>query len=160
MPQHEEDPITQAEQQVEDALDGLVATGALQKENCMDIEHLLNPANESVLLDEGSDQETLQWVMDAVAVRENLEIVGGEMMALVNLLQLISKFFKPPRSSMYTSILWMIPSLSSGRLSWPPSTAICVLMRLSLPGLLRFPIGSGGMRIKQVKESTKRPLGP
>jgi hypothetical protein len=43
------DPVAHAERQVEDALDELVATGALQATNRMDIKALLNPAGESPL---------------------------------------------------------------------------------------------------------------
>lgn len=72
------DPVAHAEKQVEAALDDLVATGALQKSNRMDIESLLNPAGESYVLMEGSDREIYQSVMDAMAARENIEINGGD----------------------------------------------------------------------------------
>ncbi len=72
------DPIAHAESQVEQALDDLVATGVLQKENRMDINSLLNPVGESHVLTETSDQEIYQAVMDAVEARENIEMSGGD----------------------------------------------------------------------------------
>jgi hypothetical protein len=71
------DPVAHAEKQVEAALDDLVATGALQKSNQMDIESLLNPAEESHVLMEGSDHEIYQSVMDAVAACKNIKINSG-----------------------------------------------------------------------------------
>jgi len=41
------DPVVHAKRQVEVALDELVATGAVQKTNQMEIESLLNPEGES-----------------------------------------------------------------------------------------------------------------
>ena len=66
------------EQQVEAALDDLVATGALQRYNRMDIESLLNPAGESHTLSETSDTEIYQAVVEAIEARENVEINGGD----------------------------------------------------------------------------------
>ena len=77
-PSSQMDPIAHAERQVEAALDDLVATGALQKKNRMDIESLLNPDGESHILTETSDVEIYQAVMDAVEARENIEIMGGD----------------------------------------------------------------------------------
>ena len=55
-----------AEQEVDDALDALVATGALQQRNWMDIESLLNPEAESHLITKTSDKKIYQSVVDAV----------------------------------------------------------------------------------------------
>ena len=66
------DPVAHVERQVEDALDELVATGALQARNRMDIEALLNPAAET------SDEEIYQAVIDSISARENIEINGGD----------------------------------------------------------------------------------
>lgn len=70
------DPVVHAERQVEVALDDLVATGVLQKENRMEIDSLLNPEGESQTLTETSDKEIYQAVMDAVKARENMEVTG------------------------------------------------------------------------------------
>jgi hypothetical protein len=72
------DPVMHAKNQVQTALNDLVATGALQKTNRMDIESLLNPAGESHDLDETSDTEIYQAVADAIIARENMEINGGD----------------------------------------------------------------------------------
>jgi len=72
------DPIVEAERQVEIALDDLVATGALQTKNRMDINALLNPEGESQIMTETSDKEIYHAVMDAVKARENIEINGGD----------------------------------------------------------------------------------
>ncbi|PPQ83060.1 hypothetical protein CVT25_005219 [Psilocybe cyanescens] len=72
------DPVVRAEKQVEVALEELVATGALQRSNRMDIESLLNPEGESNISAESSDKEIYQAVIDARAAHENLEINGGD----------------------------------------------------------------------------------
>ena len=74
----EADPVAQAEKQVEAALDDLVAMGALQGKNRMDIESLLNPADESQVLTGTSDEDIYQAVIDSIAARENIEINGGD----------------------------------------------------------------------------------
>jgi hypothetical protein len=65
------DPIALAEQQVNDALDALVETGALQRGNRMDIEALLNPADETALIDETTNIEIFEAVMGARKKRED-----------------------------------------------------------------------------------------
>jgi hypothetical protein len=74
------DSAIHAESRVQAALDDLVATGALQKTNRMDIESLLNPASESHDCDltETSDVEIYQAVMNAIDARKNMEINGGD----------------------------------------------------------------------------------
>jgi hypothetical protein len=59
------DPIANAEKRVQSALDDLVSTGALQCDNRMNIEALLNPAAEAQNLDETTDEEICQAVQDA-----------------------------------------------------------------------------------------------
>lgn len=63
---------------VEIALDELVATGALQTKNRMDIDALLNPEGESQVLTETSDEEIYHGVMDSIEARENIEMAGGD----------------------------------------------------------------------------------
>ena len=70
--------MSPAERQVEAALNDLVATGALQKTNRMDINTLLNPEGESHNLTETSDNEIYQAVIDAIDARENLDINSGD----------------------------------------------------------------------------------
>jgi len=77
-PPSQMDPIAQAEKQVETALDELVATGALQTRNRMDIESLLNPAGESQILTETSDMEIYQAVIDAIDARNGQDINSGD----------------------------------------------------------------------------------
>jgi hypothetical protein len=77
-PAFEIDPVAGAEKRVEAALDDLVAMGALQAKNRMDIESLLNPARESHVLTETSDQEIYQTIIDSIAACENMEISGGD----------------------------------------------------------------------------------
>jgi hypothetical protein len=60
-----EDLVTIVEKQLESALDELVSTGALQVSNRMDIEALLNPADKSHVIDETTDKEICQAVLDA-----------------------------------------------------------------------------------------------
>jgi hypothetical protein len=59
------DPIANAEQYVEGALNELESTGALQHVNRMDINALLNPAGESQLLDNMLNQEICKAVQDS-----------------------------------------------------------------------------------------------
>jgi len=72
------DPIAHAERQVKAVLDDLVATGALQKKNQMDIESLLNPDGESHVLTETSDVKIYQAVINAIEAHENIEIMGSD----------------------------------------------------------------------------------
>ena len=71
-------PVAPVERQVEDALDELVAIGALWVGNRMDIEALLNPAGKSHILTETSDKEIYQAVIDSISTCENIEINGGD----------------------------------------------------------------------------------
>jgi hypothetical protein len=73
-----EDPVTIVEKQLESALDELVSTGALQASNRMDIEALLNPADESHVIDETTDEEICQAVLDARKAQEEGPINGGD----------------------------------------------------------------------------------
>ena len=72
------DPVTIVEKQLESALDELVSTGALQASNRMDIEALLNPADESHVIDETTDEEICQAVLDARKAQEEGPINGGD----------------------------------------------------------------------------------
>ena len=53
-----------AEKDLTAALDCLEATGILQRLNRMDIEALLNPPEESSMMDDTTDEEIFQAVMD------------------------------------------------------------------------------------------------
>ncbi|KAF8991656.1 hypothetical protein BDQ17DRAFT_1432922 [Cyathus striatus] len=75
---HQIDPVLHSESLVEDALDQLEATGALQKCNWMTIDSLLNLEGESHVSTETSDNEIFQAVMDSIAAHENLEVIGGD----------------------------------------------------------------------------------
>src|SRR6266571_3916827 len=71
------DPVVHAKRQVEIALDELVATGALQKMNQMEIESLLNPENESQILTEISNEEINKLVLIEWKQGKNMKIMGG-----------------------------------------------------------------------------------
>jgi hypothetical protein len=73
-----EDPLAHAEEQVLNALDDLELTGALQATNRMDIEALLNPEGECQTMDESTDEEIYQVVMDAVDAHKNIDKNGGD----------------------------------------------------------------------------------
>ena len=75
---HPPNTISQAEQQVIDVLDTLVKTGALRSHNWIGIEELLNPVEETVLIDEATDKEIFRAVMDAHERHENSEIMGSD----------------------------------------------------------------------------------
>ena len=66
-----EDFISEAERELADALDDLEATGALQPSNRMSIKALLNPPDESSMMDETTDFEIFQAVMEARKERES-----------------------------------------------------------------------------------------
>ena len=73
-----QDPIARAEQQVNDALDVLVETGALQRSNQMDIDELLNPGDEMELIDETTDEEIFGAVMDLDTHKITLPAAGKD----------------------------------------------------------------------------------
>jgi hypothetical protein len=60
-----EDPVSEAERELANALDDLEATGALQPSNWMSIKTLLNPPAKSCTMDETTDFEIFQAVMEA-----------------------------------------------------------------------------------------------
>jgi DDE superfamily endonuclease len=74
----QECPIANAEKQVKIALDDLVSTGALQASNRMSIEALLNPEGESQAMEETTDEEICQAVLDAHKAQEESLIAGGD----------------------------------------------------------------------------------
>jgi hypothetical protein len=76
-PSHE-DPVLNAEKQVEQVLDGLVSRGILQKSNRMDIEALLNPIEESQAIDKTTDEEIYSAVQNAREAQELAEVNGGD----------------------------------------------------------------------------------
>jgi hypothetical protein len=73
-----EDPITNAKNKVRYALDDLQATGMLHSKNRMDIEALLNPANESQMMDETIDEEICKAVLAAKKSQEEGPINGRD----------------------------------------------------------------------------------
>jgi DDE superfamily endonuclease len=70
-------PITNTESQVESVVEELIERGALQKANCMDIDALLNPADERHVIMETMDGEIYQAVLDARQTQEDALINGG-----------------------------------------------------------------------------------
>jgi hypothetical protein len=68
-----EDPVVNAEKNIEITLDELVSTGALQTGNRMNIEALLNPADEQTLMHGKTDEEICKVVLDA----EKGQLIGG-----------------------------------------------------------------------------------
>ncbi|KAJ7576187.1 hypothetical protein C8J56DRAFT_900110 [Mycena floridula] len=71
------EPALDAEKEVQRGLDDLEEIGALQATNRMRIEDLLNPSDEKDIIQECSDRDIFQAVMDVRAARENAEITGG-----------------------------------------------------------------------------------
>lgn len=67
-----------AEKQVEAALDELVFTGALQKANHMNVDSLLNPPGESLVLTEVSDKEIYRAVVDVIAAHDKMDQNGHD----------------------------------------------------------------------------------
>jgi len=72
------DLIVEAEEQVQIALDNLVATGVLQTKNGMDINIPLNPEGESHILAETSVKDIYHAVMDSIKAHENIKTNGGD----------------------------------------------------------------------------------
>jgi hypothetical protein len=64
--------------QVEAVLDNLVSAGVLQASNRMDINTLLNPVDESRVMDETTDEEIYQAVIDARRAQEDTIINCGD----------------------------------------------------------------------------------
>jgi len=75
-PASETDLVAHAEKQVEAALGDLVTTGALQINNQMDIELLLNLVGKSHILTDTSDKEIYHTVMDSITAHKNINING------------------------------------------------------------------------------------
>jgi hypothetical protein len=75
---HHENPIAVAKKEVEAALDELMSTGALQKDNRMDLESLLNPVDESQIMTETSDEEICEAVLCAQKAWEEILINGRD----------------------------------------------------------------------------------
>jgi len=73
-----EDPLTHAEKLVVDALDDLESTGALQAMNQMSIEALLNPEGKCKTMDESTDEEIYQVVINVINAHENIDWNGGD----------------------------------------------------------------------------------
>ncbi|KAG5337003.1 hypothetical protein C0989_011212 [Termitomyces sp. Mn162] len=71
------DPITEAEKEVEEALDQLQSTGVLQSRNRMTIEALLNPTDEIYHMEQATDEDICQAVLAARKAREDAEITDG-----------------------------------------------------------------------------------
>jgi hypothetical protein len=70
-----EDTVSEAERELANALDDLEATGALQPSNWMSIKTLLNPPDKSCTMDETTDFEIFQAVMEA---RKEHPLDGGD----------------------------------------------------------------------------------
>ncbi|KAG6838250.1 hypothetical protein C0991_000713 [Blastosporella zonata] len=66
------------EKEVENALDDLEATGALQRANRMAIEDILNPIKEINCEFESSDEDICRAVLDTRKAREDMLINGGD----------------------------------------------------------------------------------
>jgi hypothetical protein len=71
------DLVLHAENQLQAVLDDLKSTGGLQSANRMDIEDLLNPTDESTIIDDATDAEIYQAVMDLRNAQEQALINGG-----------------------------------------------------------------------------------
>lgn len=72
------DPISHVEKQVEFALDDLVSRGALQCQNRMDINTLLNPHSKSYVLTEANDNNIYHAMMDAIEAHKNIDHNGRD----------------------------------------------------------------------------------
>jgi DDE superfamily endonuclease len=75
---HHEDPVLDAKKKVEAALDNLELIGVLRKSNRMGVEALLNPIEESQVLDETSDEDICRAVLNARRAQENSQGNGGD----------------------------------------------------------------------------------
>jgi hypothetical protein len=73
---HLEDPVLNAEKEVEAALSDLMSTGVLQKSNQMSVEALLNSVEESQVMDETTDEEICHAVQNSRKVQE-ISCSGG-----------------------------------------------------------------------------------
>ncbi|TFK21436.1 hypothetical protein FA15DRAFT_672551 [Coprinopsis marcescibilis] len=72
------DGVSSAENELSHALDELECTGALQRQNRMDISFLVNCPEENVDIDCATDEEIYEAVMEARAARENMDVNGGD----------------------------------------------------------------------------------
>lgn len=74
----ENDPLSRAESEVESALDDLISTGALQQCNRMDIEQLLNPVDESQVIEETFDEDICKAMLDAQKAEDTVASGGDD----------------------------------------------------------------------------------
>jgi len=72
------DPIAAVEDKLRRALDDLEVTGVLQHKNRVDIEDLLDPPEESWMMEQSTDKEIYQAVMATWKEREGGDISGGD----------------------------------------------------------------------------------
>ena len=71
-------PVSEEERLVTEALDVLEATGALQRSNQMDITELLNPVAESSHVFDAGNKDIFQAVMDTKVVQESSKGHNGD----------------------------------------------------------------------------------
>src|SRR5882724_9317923 len=74
------DSIADVEKHIEGALDELELRGALQHSNRMDLKAILNPVDESQVLDEATDEEICQAVQDSQMCRKRPQWTPISMM--------------------------------------------------------------------------------
>ncbi|KAG2354157.1 hypothetical protein BDR07DRAFT_1494994 [Suillus spraguei] len=74
----DQNPVSNAKNEVRNALDDLQATGVLQPKNRMDIKALLNPPEESQMMDEVSNEDICRAVLVARNAQEEGPINGGD----------------------------------------------------------------------------------
>ncbi|KAJ7145586.1 hypothetical protein C8R44DRAFT_723515 [Mycena epipterygia] len=70
--------IAQAEHEVDATLSQLQATGIFRAANCLNIDKLLNIAEEQTTINDGTDQEICDAVREKRAEEQLLEIEGGD----------------------------------------------------------------------------------
>ncbi|KAG6872986.1 hypothetical protein C0992_009213 [Termitomyces sp. T32_za158] len=71
------DPIAEVEKEVKKVLDQLQLIGVLQPQNRMTVEALLNPADEAHHMEQATDEDICQAVLDARQAQEDAEMTGG-----------------------------------------------------------------------------------
>lgn len=66
------------EKEIEAGLNALEARGVLQRTNRMSLDLLLNPEDENIVLEGGSDEDICQFVMEVIEAGEDLDTNRGD----------------------------------------------------------------------------------
>ena len=104
-------PVSEEERLITEALDILEATGAFQRSNRMDITELLNPVAESSHVFDAGNKDIFQAVMDTKAAQESSKGHNGDEVSANGNNDCDEPSTKPPptqKEALQATTRWMI----------------------------------------------------